>query len=54
MVVLFGFLIGVGRGAVAVALVLLFALVVTVVAVVGLSSLGGYLGVELADRDGAA
>ncbi|SDE76888.1 DUF5518 domain-containing protein [Halorientalis regularis] len=42
--------IGVGLGAVAIALVLVFALVVTVLTVVGLSALGGYLGVELAER----
>jgi hypothetical protein len=64
VIVLFAFLvggaavvgaeIGVGLGATAVALVLLFALVVTVVTVVGLSALGGYLGVKLADREGPA
>ena len=64
VIVIFAFLIGgaavvgaevgVGLGAVAVALVLLFALVVTVLTVVGLSALGGYLGVELGDRGRSA
>ncbi|RXK49552.1 hypothetical protein EAF64_10075 [Halorientalis pallida] len=60
VIVLFAFLIGgaavvgaeigVGLGAVAIALVLMFALLVTVLTVVGLSALGGYLGVELSER----
>ncbi|SEO10786.1 hypothetical protein SAMN05216388_100874 [Halorientalis persicus] len=60
VIVLFAFLIGgaavvgveigVGLGAAAVALILLVALAVTVLTVVGLSALGGYLGVEFSER----